>query len=265
MTTGTKRPPRPRITLTVRGSERISSHLHRVTFDAPGFTPNEYTDMYVKLLFVAPQAESSPIPLPVTSSQDDSTPVVRRTYTVRSFDADTSTLTIDFVVHGDEGIAAPWAAACQPGDQILAMGPGGGYAPQLDADWHLFLVDLSALPATVAALESLDDQARGLVVIHSNDQDDQIALSHPKDVEVRWVVADSSEISALCDALDDAPWHLGQVSVFAHGERESIKLVRRALREREIPSDRISISGYWALGRTEDRFQAEKREPIGKI
>ncbi len=27
----------------------------------------------------------------------------------------------------------------------------------------------------------------------------------------------------------------------------------------------VSLSGYWAYGRTEDRFQAEKREPIGKI
>ena len=41
--------------------------------------------------------------------------------------------------------------------------------------------------------------------------------------------------------------------------------MRRLLQERGIERDQISISGYWAHGRTEDRFQSEKREPIGKI
>lgn len=27
----------------------------------------------------------------------------------------------------------------------------------------------------------------------------------------------------------------------------------------------LSLSAYWALGRAEDRFQAEKREPVGAI
>jgi NADPH-dependent ferric siderophore reductase len=32
-----------------------------------------------------------------------------------------------------------------------------------------------------------------------------------------------------------------------------------------LERSQVSLSGYWAYGRTEDRFQAEKREPIGKI
>ena len=27
----------------------------------------------------------------------------------------------------------------------------------------------------------------------------------------------------------------------------------------------MSLSAYWAKGRSEDRFQAEKREPVGQI
>ena len=37
-----------------------------------------------------------------------------RTYTVREWDGER--LTIDFVVHGDEGVAGPWALPAQPGD-----------------------------------------------------------------------------------------------------------------------------------------------------
>ena len=31
------------------------------------------------------------------------------------------------------------------------------------------------------------------------------------------------------------------------------------------PGGQLSLSGYWAAGRTEDVFQAEKRQPIGQI
>ena len=40
---------------------------------------------------------------------------------------------------------------------------------------------------------------------------------------------------------------------------------RLLVTERQIPREAISISAYWALGRVEDQFQAEKREAIGKI
>ena len=53
--------------------------------------------------------------------------------------------------------------------------------------------------------------------------------------------------------------------MFAHGERESMKALRAVLKRRLTEADQLSLSGYWAYGRNETRFQAEKREPIGKI
>jgi hypothetical protein len=41
--------------------------------------------------------------------------------------------------------------------------------------------------------------------------------------------------------------------------------VRALLKEHDVPRERLSISAYWARGRAEDQFQAEKREPIGQI
>ena len=61
-------------------------------------------------------------------------------------------------------------------------------------------------------------------------------------------------------------WPAGRVQVFAHGERESMKAMREELfGHRGLERAQVSLSGYWALGRTEDRFQAEKREPIGVV
>ncbi len=70
-----------------------------------------------------------------------------RTYTVIDPDPVTGTLAIDFVVHGAEGIAGPWASTALPGDSIAVRGPSGAYAPDPTADWHLFAGDEAAIPA----------------------------------------------------------------------------------------------------------------------
>ncbi|WP_366932110.1 SIP domain-containing protein [Microbacterium invictum] len=56
------------------------------------------------------------------------------------------------------------------------------------------------------------------------------------------------------------------VEIFAHGEREAMKQLRATLQgEWGIDRRAMSLSAYWAYGRTEDRFQSEKREPVGQI
>ena len=83
-----------------------------------------------------------------------------RTYTALFPDVEAGTVAIDFVIHGDEGVAGPWAAAAAPGDTLMANGPGGAYRPAADADWHLLVGDESALPAITAALDGLPEDAR---------------------------------------------------------------------------------------------------------
>lgn len=248
----TARPPRPTIELAVVGTRRLSPHLVRVTLGGDAFAQFEdrpETDKYVKLKFMASDG------LPVT-----------RTYTVRHVDAAAQTLDIDFVVHGDEGIAGPWAAAAVPGDRMSFMGPGGGYAPDPTAGWHLFAGDLSAVPAISAALQALPAGAVGRVFLEIESADAEIPLAAPAGVRITWIVDEQHATETLADALRDLAWPPGDVQAFAHGERESMKAIRRVLfDEKGLDRARVSLSGYWARGRTEDRFQAEKREPIGKI
>ena len=44
-----------------------------------------------------------------------------------------------------------------------------------------------------------------------------------------------------------------------------MKAIRAALKDRLGDGDRLSLSGYWASGRTEDVFQSEKRQRVGQI
>ncbi|MGI8417769.1 MAG: siderophore-interacting protein, partial [Nakamurella sp.] len=235
------------------------------------FTANSYTDQYIKIVFAKPELGLQP-PYDLTALREQLPPddlPVTRTYTVREVDEQAGSLAIDFVVHGDAGIAGPWAAAAEPGDIVVFSGPGGGYSPDPTADWHLFVGDESALPAIGAALSALPADATGTALIEVYGPDDQIELTAPAGLQVRWLHRgqdDAGTSSMLADAVTALPWPAGRVQVFAHGERESMKALRDILfTDRGLPRSQVSLSGYWAYGRSENRFQAEKREPIGQI
>lgn len=264
---------RPQHQLTVTRQEWLSRSLVRLWLSgAPAdvFGDRPHTDAYFKIFVPG----TAPLPAPPIDIQElratlppEAAPA-RRTYTLRGYDAERGELAIEFVSHGDHGRAGPWAAGVQPGDQLVVSEPGGGYAPDPAAEWHLFAGDESALPAIASALEALAPEARGHALIEVNGPEDEVPLKVPDGVELRWLHragAEAGTTTLLPEALAALPWPGGDVQVFAHGERGAMKAIRDVLAPREIPRERLSLSAYWAHGRAEDQFQAEKRQPIGKI
>ena len=179
------RPRRPApMPATVLQASRLSPTMVRVVFGGDGlarFRPSVFSDSYVKLTFPCPGVR---YPEPLDLGQihagfpQSQWPVVR-TYTVRDWDAERCALTIDFVVHGDSGIAGPWAAAAQPGDRIFLQGPGGAYSPDQRAGWHLLVGDESALPAIAVAIDRLAPDASGQVLIEVPGPASEIPLETP--------------------------------------------------------------------------------------
>ncbi|WP_159839948.1 siderophore-interacting protein [Nocardia sp. CY41] len=240
---------RPRTTFTVQRTEWLTPHLIRVHLGGPGFAafrPSEFTDSYVKFIF----------------SQEGNE--VLRTYTVRSVDPVAGEIAVDFVYHGAEGIAGPWAATVEPGATIDAYGPGGAYSPRPDADWHLLAGDEAALPAIAAALEALPADATGLAFVEVAGPDDELPVKKPDGIELTWLhrgVRSPGEV--LAETVRSAPWSPGQVQVFIHGEADAVmKDLRRYIRkDRGVSAEwAASISGYWRRGRTEEGFRQWKAE-----
>jgi NADPH-dependent ferric siderophore reductase len=272
--TSATRKSRPQINLTVIRREQLSAHMVRIVAGGDGFADyvnNGFVDRYVKIAFPQPGVEY-PEPLDLWAVREtmprEQWPHTR-TYTVRWVDEAARELAIDFVIHGDEGLAGPWAASAQPGDSIIFTGPGGGYNPDPAADWHLLAGDEAALPAVAAVIESLPSDARGLAFLEVESDADIQAIAAPAALQVVWLTREAVPTGAselLVNAVRNAQWPGGRVDVFAHGERGYMKGLREVLfRERGLERSQVSLSGYWAKGRVEDDFQAEKKLPIGKI
>lgn len=248
-------------------TEWLTPHMIRVVLGGPGFArfvPNAFTDKYVKLLFPQPGVTyPEPIDLEVIRATfpREQWPTTR-TYTVRYHDPDAGELAIDFVTHGDEGVAARWAVSTRPGDEVIVRGPGGAYAPDPAADWHLLVGDESALPAIAAALEALPPGVPATVFVQVADESEVQKLASPGDVDVTWLFRTAPDAStALADAVRSCEFPDGVVQAFVHGEAGYVADLRRHLiADRGVSRDLLSISGYWRMGKNEDGWQAEKAQ-----
>jgi NADPH-dependent ferric siderophore reductase len=264
--TQNRRAPRLRAATVIR-TERLTPHLIRVVLGGEGlagFGAGTFTDEYVKLQF--PQAGVAyPEPL--------DTEIIRRdlprdqwphsrTYTVRSWDPESRELAIDFVHHGDKGIAGPWAARAKPGDVLHFFGPGGAYTPDPSADWYLYAGDESALPAIAASVAKIPAGALAHVFVEVEGAADELKFDGAGDLRVSWVHRGAGPVgSLLVDAVRALDFPAGKVDVFVHGEAGFVKDLRRYLRvERALPREQLSISGYWRRGMNEDGWQSGKGE-----
>ncbi|MEU1591585.1 siderophore-interacting protein [Streptomyces sp. NPDC005708] len=251
-------------------TERLTPHMQRVVLGGDGladFTVGTCTDHYVKLLFPA-EGVTYPEPFDMQRIREevprDQWPVVR-TYTVRAWDPEHRELTLDFVIHGDEGLAGPWALRVQPGQTVRFMGPGGAYAPDAGADWHLLAGDESALPAIAAALEAMPEGVEAYAFVEVSGPEEEQKID--SDVEVVWLHRGDRPVGkALLEAVRALEFPEGRMHAFVHGEASFVKELRRLLRvEHHIAREDLSISGYWRLGHNEDGWQASKREWNARI
>lgn len=256
--------------LTVTGTEQLTPSLRRVHFrsdDLSAFADSFDTDRYVKLVFPQPGVVY-PEPLDVRALRGVIPPQdmpVLRTYTALFPDLAAGTVAIDFVLHGDHGVAGPWAAAARPGDRLLVNGPGGAYRPDPTADWHLLVGDETAIPAITAALLDLPRSATARVLLLVDKPGHEPDLPLPDGATVTWFyrsAATTGGEGTLDGAVRSLDWLPGRVQVFAHGEAAEImhRIRPHLLRDRGLDRSQVSISGYWRQGRTEESFREWKSE-----
>lgn len=175
-------------------------------------------------------------------------PVVRN-YTVR--DHRPGEIDIDFVVHGSEGVAGPWAARAEPGERVALIDQGCGWRG-LAADWNLLVADESGLPAVLGILRDMPRDATGHAIIELFDERDRQDVEAPAGVTVEWLVREAAAPpgSAALPALRAFDGPAGTPYAFAVGEQSLAAEARRHLvRDRGVPKTQVTFSGYWRRGR----------------
>ncbi|MEM6492663.1 MAG: siderophore-interacting protein, partial [Pseudomonadota bacterium] len=192
----------------------------------------------------------------------DGPPPVRRTYTVRKFDADTGVLSVDFVAHGDTGPGSRWASHAKPGDFVGFAGPSAAKVDHFEADWYLVAADPSAIPVAAAALERMPRDAKGVAVFEVTSEHDRQEIDMPDGVEAHWLIhpdphQPSTAQETLIRGLD---WPEGRVQTCVAGESGAVRGLRAFLmNEKQLPKADAYISGYWRIGLIEDEHQKAKR------
>ena len=172
-----------------------------------------------------------------------------RNYTVRRWDASAGELHVDFVLHGDEGLASRWAGAAQPGDTVGFAGPRVHWSSERNADWTLLVADETGLPALAAIAEELPAGHPAIALVEIDGADEEQPIDSKADLDLRWLHrggASAGTASVVPDALREVELPSGSGRVWGGGEAIVMKKVRRHLREqRGLMPDAMSVLGYW--------------------
>jgi NADPH-dependent ferric siderophore reductase len=263
-------PRRPDFYGTVVRREQLTPSLVRLVLGGPGMDGwgedwSGDTDAYFVFWFAAPGAPyEAPFSVEAVKAEhpDDLWPSHRH-YTARAWDGAAGELTVDFVVHGDSGIAGPWARDAQVGDRVVLTQSHGGYRPDPGAGWHLMVGDESALPAITSSLAALGEGDRVLAVLLCDGPEHELALETAAALDVRWVhrAGDPGDGALLVDAVRALDFPEGRVHGFVHGEAGEVREVRRhLLAERRVPRADLSVSGYWRRTMTDEAWRKVKRD-----
>ncbi|MEU3032183.1 siderophore-interacting protein [Streptomyces incarnatus] len=253
------RPEKVRYPIRVRRTEvvrttTVGAGLLRVTLGGPGtegFEAHSPID-HVKLLFPEPDG-SLRLPKPDGDLLKWPRPApTSREYTVRRYDPEAGEIDIDIAPH-EGGLASDWAQRVRPGAVLHVAGPPGGLIVPPVYDRYLLVGDITALPAIARWLEELPRDAKGWAFIEVAGAAEEIGLSAPAAVEVRWLHRGDRPAGtgdALVQAVTAVPVAEGErLYAWIAGEAGQIKPLRRWVRD-ELRLDRADyeITGYWKRG-----------------
>ncbi|MFD3516174.1 siderophore-interacting protein [Streptomyces sp. NPDC058657] len=266
--------------LSVLRTRRLSPSMLRVTFggdaeageDLAGFASGG-RDQSLSLFLPHP-GQDAPVLPPETDpdwftsyrAMDAGVRAVMRSYTVRAQRPEAGEVDIDFALHPDGGPACRWAENAVAGRRVTVLGPaladntGVRFRPADDTDWVLVWADETALPAASAALEQLPAGTPARVWISVPHPDDAVALTTAADAEVTWLVAGDGARDPL-EAIGAAELPAGTPYVWIAGESSSVKALRRHfVRERGHDKQRVTFTGYWRRGLSEDALREAPEE-----
>ncbi|MCP2031219.1 NADPH-dependent ferric siderophore reductase [Okibacterium sp. HSC-33S16] len=207
------------------------------------------SDDHIRVFFRNPDGEPSTDPAVLRTG-------VSREYTPFAWDADAGILDLEFVIHGDAGVAGPWAATAPLGSTVGIGGPRGSLVMNGQPDGWFLAGDETALPAIKRFLSIMRADAIGTVFVEVTDAAFEQALDAPAGITVRWVhrgnAPESSILGSALDSLGAADRPAGDVFAFIAAEQSIVRSGRALVFDRwQLDPATAIVKGYWKRGEAE--------------
>ncbi len=165
-------------------------------------------------------------------------------------------LDLEFAIHGDEGVAAPWAATAPLGSPAGVGGPRGSKVLVGRPDAWFLAGDETAVPAIRRWVGLMDPDAVGRVLVEVPDRAHELPIAAPAGVVVeqvhRHMRPSGAALIDRIETLGAADRPDGSVFGFVAAEHAIVKPARALLLDRwGLDLDHIAVRGYWKRGETE--------------
>jgi NADPH-dependent ferric siderophore reductase len=142
--------------------------------------------------------------------------------------------------------------SARSGDKIEGIGPRGKITTSATADWHLFIGDESALPATFAMTEALPPDRPATLILQIPEESDEQDLDAVASTRISWLHrlgAPPGDPSALVAETAEIELPPGRGHAYLFGEATVVSRLREVLAERGLGQDQMSPKAYWGRGR----------------
>lgn len=262
------------VTLTVVDVQPMGDALNRLVLSSPGLSkeriPEFFQGLHIKLFFK--QAHQAELVLPqrdengkIVWPSEEEKPLAR-TYSIVDFDAANHSITVDFVLHQDYGIASEFARLAKPGDQLGFAGPGPITMVRPNAKQYLLVGDLSATPAISAVLKTLasDNSVHVIIELESFNNKALVAQQYfnGREHQVTFVeqqFADKTHILELVHHLNIAESQQDW-SIALAGEHLTVVAIRKYLRQMNFDKKSLYAVPYWRYQQNEETYHAQRHE-----
>lgn len=224
--------------------------------------PSGHPDEWVRL--AVPVDEATPVVLPVLRENgkwempEGADYAPNRPYTVRRWNARTSEMVLDMVVH-EGGVAASWAMKAKVGDIVGICNPEGRFWLPKGSRWLLMLTDITGLPAVARVLEELPEGFRAVVHVEIPSDADRQEIGQlietGANADVTWHACNGlrperpgytelPRIAREITALPEGPGY-----IYIAGEAKAAAECRKHFRDGlGFDKSRIDAVGYWIEG-----------------
>lgn len=189
--------------------------------------------------------------------------LVRRRYSVHAVDEVRDEFTL-WITTAHDGPGSDWARNAQPGDEVDIVGPRGKIVLDTEADWHLFMGDITCLGSAYRMAQSVEAPGKVVFIVEIDHADDALTTTFEDGIAVTGIFVDrmgraKDDPSGLLSGLAAFAFPPDRGHAYLFGEFHVMKAARTALLDRGLDEESISMKAFWRVGRNNaDHGEPEK-------